>query len=140
MIILRMFYLGILTLKSGTVVMYFQIYFLGYCLAAALPVVHWRHYSQLAALQVLCWQGYYLFFPSVRNYFISCCFIGMSAMFAGASRALLTSIIFALEATGQSNALLPLLAACIGFLLCFFFPDGKYNHDRKNYKTRCKNA
>jgi len=38
--------------------------------------------------------------------------IGMSAMFAGASRALLTSIIFAVETTGQSNALLPLLAAC----------------------------
>ena len=39
--------------------------------------------------------------------------IGMSAMFAGASRALLTSIIFAIETTGQSNALLPLLAACV---------------------------
>jgi CBS domain-containing protein len=38
--------------------------------------------------------------------------VGMSAMFAGASRALLTSIIFAVETTGQSNALLPLLAAC----------------------------
>ncbi len=39
--------------------------------------------------------------------------IGMSAMFAGASRALLTSILFAIETTGQSNALLPLLAACV---------------------------
>ncbi|MDP4265267.1 MAG: chloride channel protein, partial [Bacteroidota bacterium] len=39
--------------------------------------------------------------------------VGMSAMFAGASRALLTSIIFAIETTGQSNALLPLLAGCI---------------------------
>jgi CIC family chloride channel protein len=38
--------------------------------------------------------------------------VGMSAMFAGASRAYLTSIIFALETTGQFNALLPLLAAC----------------------------
>lgn len=38
--------------------------------------------------------------------------IGMSAMFAGASRALLTSIIFAVETTGQSNSLLPLLASC----------------------------
>ena len=48
--------------------------------------------------------------------------VGMSAMFAGASRALITSIIFALEVTGQSNALLPLLASCtasyfISFLL-----------------------
>lgn len=38
--------------------------------------------------------------------------IGMSALFAGASRALLTSIVFALETTGQAHALLPLLAAC----------------------------
>lgn len=38
---------------------------------------------------------------------------GMSAMFAGASRALLTSFVFAIETTGQSNALLPLLAACM---------------------------
>ena len=36
--------------------------------------------------------------------------VGMSAMFAGASRAFLTSIVFAMETTGQSNALLPLLA------------------------------
>ena len=38
--------------------------------------------------------------------------IGMAALFAGASRALLTSIIFAIETSGQSHALLPLLAAC----------------------------
>lgn len=38
--------------------------------------------------------------------------VGMSALFAGASRAFLTSIIFALETTAQSNALLPLLATC----------------------------
>lgn len=47
--------------------------------------------------------------------------IGMSAMFAGASRALLTSIIFALEATSQSNALLPLLASCAASYLVSFF-------------------
>jgi len=47
--------------------------------------------------------------------------IGMSAMFAGASRALLTAIIFALEATGQSNALLPLLAACTASYFVSFF-------------------
>jgi len=47
--------------------------------------------------------------------------VAMSAMFAGASRALLTSIIFALEATGQSNALLPLLAGCIGSYVVSFF-------------------
>jgi len=34
-------------------------------------------------------------------------------MFAGSSRALLTSIVFALETTGNSNGLLPLLGACV---------------------------
>ncbi|WP_341677396.1 chloride channel protein [Niveibacterium sp. SC-1] len=38
--------------------------------------------------------------------------VGMAAMFAGASRALLTSVIFAFETTHQSGALLPLLAGC----------------------------
>jgi CBS domain-containing protein len=47
--------------------------------------------------------------------------VGMSAMFAGASRALLTSIIFALETTMQSNALLPLLSACIASYFVSFF-------------------
>jgi len=47
--------------------------------------------------------------------------IGMSAMFAGASRAYLTSITFALEATGQSHALLPLLGACTASYLISFF-------------------
>lgn len=47
--------------------------------------------------------------------------VGMSAMFAGASRALLTSIIFALETTGQFNALLPLLAGCSASYFISFF-------------------
>ncbi|HWZ36611.1 MAG TPA: chloride channel protein, partial [Mucilaginibacter sp.] len=47
--------------------------------------------------------------------------IGMSAMFAGASRAYLTSIVFALEATMQSHALLPLLGACTGAYIVSFF-------------------
>jgi signal-transduction protein with cAMP-binding, CBS, and nucleotidyltransferase domain len=42
-------------------------------------------------------------------------------MFAGASRALLTSIIFAIETTDQANALLPLLAACVASYLVSFF-------------------
>ena len=46
--------------------------------------------------------------------------VGMSAMFAGASRALLTSIIFAIETTGQINALLALLAACTGSYMVSF--------------------
>jgi CIC family chloride channel protein len=47
--------------------------------------------------------------------------IGMSAMFAGASRAYLTSITFALDATMQSHALLPLLGACTASYLVSFF-------------------
>lgn len=47
--------------------------------------------------------------------------IGMSAMFAGASRAYLTSIVFALEATMQSHALLPLLGACTAAYIVSFF-------------------
>jgi CBS-domain-containing membrane protein len=47
--------------------------------------------------------------------------IGMSAMFAGASRAYLTSITFALEATMQSHALLPLLGACTASYIVSFF-------------------
>lgn len=38
--------------------------------------------------------------------------VGMSALFAGASRAFLTSVIFAVESTAQAHALLPLLATC----------------------------
>ena len=50
--------------------------------------------------------------------------VGMSAMFAGASRAFLTSIIFALETTGQSNALLPLLAICTtAYFISYFFME-----------------
>jgi CBS domain-containing protein len=47
--------------------------------------------------------------------------IGMSAMFAGASRALLTSIVFAIETTGQENALLPLLAGSIAAYIVSYF-------------------
>jgi H+/Cl- antiporter ClcA len=47
--------------------------------------------------------------------------IGMSSMFAGASRAYLTSITFALESTGQFHALLPLLGGCTASYLVSFF-------------------
>jgi H+/Cl- antiporter ClcA len=38
--------------------------------------------------------------------------VGMAALFAGASRAILASVVFAFEATHQSMSLLPLLAGC----------------------------
>ncbi len=50
--------------------------------------------------------------------------VGMSALFAGASRAFLTSIIFAIETTGQSNALLPLLATCgASYIVSYFLME-----------------
>jgi CIC family chloride channel protein len=61
------------------------------------------------------------FFPSCGVILPLAALIGMSAMFAGASRALLTSILFALETTSQSGALLPLLAACIGSYIISYF-------------------
>ncbi|MBG8553872.1 chloride channel protein [Hymenobacter guriensis] len=50
--------------------------------------------------------------------------VGMAAMFAGASRALLTSIVFAVESTGQAQAMLPLLGACTGAYLVSFLLMG----------------
>lgn len=47
--------------------------------------------------------------------------VGMSAIFAGASRAFITSIIFALETTGESNALLALLATCTAAYFSSYF-------------------
>lgn len=47
--------------------------------------------------------------------------VGMSSMFAGASRAYLTSITFALESTGEFHALLPLLGACTAAYIVSFF-------------------
>jgi H+/Cl- antiporter ClcA len=61
------------------------------------------------------------FFPESGLSIPMSALIGMSAMFAGASRAYLTSITFALEATQQSHALLPLLGACTGSYLVSFF-------------------
>lgn len=63
-----------------------------------------------------------LFFPNSGITVAMSALIGMSAMFAGASRAYLTSITFALESTMQLNALLPLLGACTSsYLVSFFF-------------------
>jgi H+/Cl- antiporter ClcA len=65
-----------------------------------------------------------LFFPESGISVPMAALIGMSSMFAGASRAYLTSITFALEATMQSHALLPLLGACTGsYLISFFFME-----------------
>lgn len=73
------------------------------------------------AVGVLLGSAVLYFFPQSGVTIPLAALIGMSAMFAGASRALLTSIIFALETTAQSNALLPLLAACAASYFVSFF-------------------
>ncbi|WP_295717938.1 chloride channel protein [Mucilaginibacter sp.] len=62
-----------------------------------------------------------MFFPNAGITIPMAALLGMSSMFAGASRAYLTSITFALESTMQSNALLPLLGACTASYLVSFF-------------------
>jgi len=63
-------------------------------------------------------------FPSAGVTMPLAALVGMAAMFAGASRAFLTSIIFALETTGQFNALLPLLAACVtAYFISYFIME-----------------
>ncbi|UOQ96302.1 chloride channel protein [Hymenobacter sp. 5317J-9] len=64
------------------------------------------------------------FFPASDIVIPLAALVGMAAMFAGASRALLTSIVFAVEATGQAQALLPLLGACTGAYLVSFLLMG----------------
>lgn len=65
------------------------------------------------------------FFPNTGVNLATAALVGMAAMFAGGSRALLTSIVFALETTGQLNGLLPLLGACIAaYFVSFFLMKG----------------
>lgn len=73
------------------------------------------------ALGALMGSGALYLFPDAGIEISLAALVGMSALFAGASRALLTSIIFALETTGQVNALLPLLAACAAAYFISFF-------------------
>ena len=51
-------------------------------------------------------------FPSIGLDVRICALVGMAAMFAGASRALLASVVFAFETTLQPLGLLPLLGGC----------------------------
>jgi H+/Cl- antiporter ClcA len=61
------------------------------------------------------------FFPDCGIFLPLAGLVGMAAMFAGASRALLTSIVFALETSSQPNALIPLLGACTASYFVSFF-------------------
>lgn len=51
--------------------------------------------------------------------------VGMAALFAGSARALLTSIVFALETTMQQKTLLPLIAGCVtSYMVSFILMRG----------------
>lgn len=77
------------------------------------------------ALGALTGTALLFFFPSLGINLATAALIGMAAMFSGASRALLTSIIFAFETTGQPNGLLPLVAACVAaYFVSFFLMEG----------------
>jgi CIC family chloride channel protein len=85
------------------------------------------------ALGALLGVGLLRIFPDAGVTVAMAALVGMAAMFAGASRALLTSIIFALETTGQSNALLPLLATCIAaYFVSFFMMEGSIMTEKIN--------
>jgi len=60
-------------------------------------------------------------YPHANINLPTCALIGMAAMFAGASRALLTSIVFAFESTMEPHGILPLLGACIAAYFVSFF-------------------
>lgn len=65
------------------------------------------------------------YFPHCGINTATAALIGMAAMFAGASRAWLTSIVFALETTGQIHGLLPLLGGCVAaYFVSFFLMKG----------------
>ncbi len=60
-------------------------------------------------------------FPTVGIVLPLAVLVGMAAMFTGASRAFLTSVVFALETTRSIEALLPLLGACAASYLVSYF-------------------
>ena len=62
-----------------------------------------------------------------------CALVGMAGLFAGASRALLTAIVFALETTMQENTLLPLIAGCVtSYMVSFVFMKGTIMTEKIN--------
>jgi|SRR5690348_1647830 len=73
------------------------------------------------ALGLLCGNILLHYFPNCGITLPLAALVGMSALFAGASRAFITSIIFAVETTSQSNALLPLLACCGSAYIISYF-------------------
>ena len=76
-------------------------------------------------LGALLGMGAMHFFPSLGIDPATAALAGMAAMFSGASRALLTSVVFALETTGQPHGLLPVLGASVAaYFISFFLMRG----------------
>ncbi len=73
------------------------------------------------AAGALMGMGYLAVFPESGINVPTAALVGMAALFAGASRALLTSIVFALETTMQPNTLTPLLGGCTAAYFVSFF-------------------
>lgn len=62
------------------------------------------------------------FLPGLNIDLKAAALVGMAALFAGASRALLASVVFAFETTGQQVGLLPLLAGCtVSYVISSYF-------------------
>ena len=74
----------------------------------------WRRCLPSAArLEPLLGAGAHRRYPQCgHRYYVSRASLGMAAIFAGASRAMLASIVFAFETTLQPMGLLPLLGGC----------------------------
>jgi CIC family chloride channel protein len=65
-----------------------------------------------------------MMFPEMPIDIHTMALIGMAGIFAGASRAVLTSVIFALEATRQPVGLVPLLSCCaIAYVISILFME-----------------
>jgi H+/Cl- antiporter ClcA len=65
------------------------------------------------------------FFPNAGISLPLAALVGMAALFAGSARALLTSIVFALETTMQESTLLPLIAGCVtSYMVSFILMQG----------------
>ncbi|RYZ91747.1 MAG: CBS domain-containing protein, partial [Proteobacteria bacterium] len=61
-------------------------------------------------------------FPALDIDLKAAALVGMAALFAGASRALLASVVFAFETTSQQLGLLPLLAGCtVSYVISSYF-------------------
>ncbi len=78
--------------------------------------------SSLGCLLGIFTQNY---FPQAHLSLPLAALIGMAALFAGSARALLTSIVFALESTMQERTLLPLIAGCVtSYMVSFILMRG----------------